>query len=56
MAPKKSERKLCRTVEITEEQHERLRSLSERTRVPMAHYVREGIADQFSLPDAMEGA
>lgn len=38
-----SERMVARTVLLDEHQHERLRALSEATRVPAATYVREGI-------------
>lgn len=36
-------KKISTTVYITPEQNERLKLLSQKTRVPMAEYIREGI-------------
>ena len=38
-----SRKKLSTTVYITPEQNERLKSLHERTKVPVAEYIRQGI-------------
>jgi predicted DNA-binding protein len=38
-----SRKKLSTTVYITEEQNERLKELSARTKVPVAEYIRQGI-------------
>ncbi len=38
-----SRKKLSTTVYITEEQSERLKELSARTKVPVAEYIRQGI-------------
>ena len=38
-----SRKKLYTTVYITEEQNERLKELSARTKVPVAEYIRQGI-------------
>jgi len=38
-----SERKISTTVYITEKQNELLKLLSEKTRVPVAEYIRQGI-------------
>ncbi|MBI1908590.1 MAG: ribbon-helix-helix domain-containing protein [Deltaproteobacteria bacterium] len=36
-------KKLSTTIYITEEQNERLKSLHQKTRVPVAEYIRQGI-------------
>jgi predicted DNA-binding protein len=36
-------RKLSTTIYITPEQNERLKQLSEKTKVPIAEYIRQGI-------------
>ncbi|MDO8462426.1 MAG: ribbon-helix-helix domain-containing protein [Deltaproteobacteria bacterium] len=36
-------KKITTTIYITEEQNERLKALHEKTRVPVAEYVRQGI-------------
>ncbi len=38
-----SRKKLSTTVYITEEQNERLKQLNEKTRVPIAEFIRQGI-------------
>jgi predicted DNA-binding protein len=38
-----SRKKLSTTVYITPEQNERLKSLHDRTKVPVAEYIRQGI-------------
>ena len=38
-----SRKKLSTTVYITPEQNERLKALHERTKVPVAEYIRQGI-------------
>jgi predicted DNA-binding protein len=38
-----SRKKVSTTVYITEEQNERLKQLSARTKVPVAEYIRQGI-------------
>lgn len=38
-----AQKKISTTVYITEEQNRRLKALNERTRVPVAEYIREGI-------------
>ena len=42
-AARMSRRKVSTTIYITEEQNERLKRLSELTRVPVAEYIRQGI-------------
>jgi predicted DNA-binding protein len=38
-----SRKKISTTVYITEEQSEKLKQLNQKTKVPIAHYIREGI-------------
>ena len=42
-APSMARKKVSTTIYITPEQADRLRLLHERTKVPMAEYIREGI-------------
>ena len=43
MVAEMSRKKLSTTVYITPEQNERLKALHERTKVPVAEYIRQGI-------------
>jgi len=43
MVPRMSRKKLSTTVYITPEQNARLKQLHERTKVPVAEYIRQGI-------------
>jgi predicted DNA-binding protein len=43
MVAQMSRKKLSTTVYITPEQNERLKALHERTKVPVAEYIRQGI-------------
>ncbi len=38
-----SRKKISTTVDITEEQNEKLKRLNEKTKVPIAEYIRQGI-------------
>ncbi len=48
-----SRHKVCTTVYITREQDRRLKILSERTRVPVAEYIRQGV-DRVLAEHALE--
>ena len=43
MVPAMSRKKLSTTVYITPQQNQRLKELHERTKVPVAEYIRQGI-------------